>query len=316
MTQRSTYPLLIFLLILCTTPSVLAEFSVLSGIDRDTVSVGDLITFRLRVLRAPEDRVEVLPGAGFPGVFEIRGQQQPIIQKTDEGQVQETRDYVLAVYQTGEFKLPSLIVEAVTVAGDTARIPTDPVRIVVRSVKPEGLSDILDIKPPIEVEARIPWWVWLAGAGFLGIVACIVWYLSRKRRKPVYAPPPPPIDWSVEVGKIARMGLVEKGDYKQFYTRLSGLFRRYLEAKVGIEAMERTTLEIATDMGKGSISDATINASETFLLDADLVKFAKFRPPEEVVRGVPEQVLELIQRLASTPTPALQEKVTAAGASE
>ncbi len=314
MTQRCTYPLLILLSLICTHSASLAEFSVLSGVDRDTVSVGDLITFRLRVLRAPEDRVEVLPGVGFPGVFEIRGQQEPVIQK-DKAQVQETRDYVLAVYQTGRFEIPPLVVEAVSGAGDTTRIPTDPVPIVVRSVMPEGLSDILDIKPPVEVEAHVPWWVWVASVGFLGIVVGIVWVLRRKRRKPVTVLPPPPVDWRVEVGKIARMGLMEKGDYKQFYTLLSELFRRYLEAEVGIEAMERTTREIATDMNKGSISDATTTATRAFLLDADLVKFAKFRPPEEVVRAASEQVLELIQRLESTPTPAAQEKISTTGAS-
>ncbi len=314
MTQRCTYPLLILLSLICTHSASLAEFSVLSGVDRDTVSVGDLITFRLRVLRAPEDRVEILPGVGFPGVFEIRGQQEPVIQK-DKAQVKETRDYVLAVYQTGRFEIPPLVVEAVSGAGDTTRIPTDPVPIVVRSVMPEGLSDILDIKPPVEVEARVPWWVWVASVGFLGIVVGIVWVLRRKRRKPVTVLPPPPVDWRVEVEKIARMGLMEKGDYKQFYTLLSELFRRYLEAEVGIEAMERTTREIATDMNKGSISDATITATRAFLLDADLVKFAKFRPPEKVVRAASEQVLELIQRLESTPTPAAQEKISTTGTS-
>ena len=68
-------------------------------------------------------------------------------------------------------------------------------------------------------------------------------------------------------------------------------------------------------MNKGSISDATITATRAFLLDADLVKFAKFRPPEEVVRAASEQVLELIQRLESTPTPAAQEKISTTGTS-
>ncbi len=309
MTQRSSY-LLLVLFLQFLAPSVSAGLSVSSGVDRDTVSVGDLVSFQVRVFRAPGDRVEILPGEGFPGIFEIRSQQAPVVRRKDGARVEETRGYLLAAYETGAFELPSFGVVAVSAAGDTARAWSEPVRMTVRSVRPDGLTDILDIKPPVEVEATIPPWIWSASVGFLGIIAAAVYYLRRKRREPILQPSPSPIDWGAEVMKIAEMGLIEKGDYRQFYTKLSELFRRYLEAEVGIEAMERTTPEIAADMDRGAISEATLAGSRAFLSEADLVKFAKFRPPEGVVRKAAGQVLQLFQVLASTPTPSAETQAT------
>ena len=269
-------------------------------VNRDTITVGDPVAFRLQVRRQTGDRVEVLPEGGFPGPFEVREQRPPAVRQMDDGRVEETRDYVIAVYRTGEFEIPPLTLRFQTASGDTGRIASGSIPIVVQSVVSED-SDIRDIKPPVEMPARIPIWVWIAGAALVLAVVGAIWYIIRRRRRPVEALPPPPVDWRAEVEKISRMGLLEKGDYKRYYTLLSEVTRRYLEARTGVEAMERTTFEIASGLHERLIRKARVAEVEGFLSEADLVKFARVRLPQETAAHAVQRVHDLIAHLDAEP---------------
>ncbi len=272
-----------------------AQVSFHTGVNRDTITVGGPITFRVRVRRGAEDRVEILPEGGFPGPFEIRHQPAPRVREMGEGRVEETRDYVITAYRTGEFELPPLTLRFQTASGDTGRIASDAVPIVVQSVVTEDISDIRDVKPPVEMPSRIPLWVWIAGAALA--VAGAVWYVKYRRRRVREEPPLPPVDWPAEVAKIARMGLLEKGDYRRYYTLLSEATRRYLEARACVDAMERTTFEIAAGLREQSVGEAHVAEVEGFLSEADLVKFAKVRPPEETAARAVQRVLDLMAHI-------------------
>lgn len=267
-----------------------AEVSVLAGVNRDTVTVGEPLTFRVRIRHAPKDQVEVIPGDDFPGVFEVRGRRPPSVHALKDGQVEETRDFTLSVYQTGSFQVPAVAVRFRTASGDTGRVETHPVPVVVRSVMPKGMKNIRGVKSPVEIPGRIPAWAWGVLAALLLAVAALVWYLKHRKRKPRVEPPPPPVDWRLELEKIAGMGLLEKGEYKRYYTLLSELTRRYLEARTGVEAMERTTFEVVRDLRRTPAKEAHVAQVEALLSEADLVKFAKFLPDESTAAAAVERV--------------------------
>ena len=288
-------------LFLSVAPCRSSEISLLAGVNRDTITVGDPITFRVRVWRGADDHVEVLSEGPFPGPFEVRDVRPPTVRGSGSDGIEETRDFVITLYRTGEFEVPPLVLRFRTAAGDTGRIRSSPVPVVVQSVKPEDLSDIRDIKPPVEIAVRVPLWAWVAAACLLAVAAAAIWYGRWRRRRPREEPPPPPVDWRAELEKIARMGLVDRGEYKQYYTLLSELFRRYLEARAGIDAMERTTFEIVWDLRDGPIGSGCAVDVEGLLSEADMVKFAKFRPPETTASGAVARVRDLMDRIDSTP---------------
>ena len=277
--------------------SAVAQVTVVAGVNRDTVTVGDPVTLRLRIRRSAESAVVLLPANGFPGQFEVREQRPPVVREREDHQVEEVRDYVLVAYRTGVLEIPPLTVQVETPGGKVEEYASGPLSVVVRSVRPPGENDIRDVKPPVAVEARIPVWAWVAVAGLFFIVAALIWYVRYRRRKPVVAPPPPPVDWSVEVEKIVRMGLLEKGAFKEYYTLLSEVARRFLEARLGVEAMERTTFEVVRDLRQVSVDAEAIDDVEAFLSEADLVKFAKFRPAEGNGRGAAKRIHNLVKRV-------------------
>lgn len=289
-----------FLLCLQVAPAS-GEVTVRAGVNRDTVTVGDPITFRVRVRRGKEDAVALSVKGDALGPFEVRESRPPSMRERDDGTIEETQDLVIAAYQTGIFEVPPVTLRFRTAAGDTGSLRSDSIPIVVRSVKPEDATDIRDVKVPVTVAPRMPVWLWVV-AGLLALaLTAAVWYLRHRRRRPREAPPAPPIDWFAEVAKIARMGLLEKGDYKRYYTLLSEAFRRYLEARTGVEAMECTTFEIARDLRRIAIQDQKVLDTEGFLAEADLVKFAKHSPPHQAALRAADRVRELMEKMNTEP---------------
>ncbi len=278
-------------------PDASAEVVFDATVDRDTLTVGDPVRLSLRIRREPGDAAVLLQNEGFLAPFEVRRQVPPAVREMSEGRVEESLAFELAVYQVGVIEVPSLVLQVRTAEGDSGLIISDPIPVIVRSVKPAEMMDIRDVKPPVDIEAGIPGWFWFAVAVLVAVAAGTLWYWKRRSRKPKVEPPPPPIVWPDEVAKILRMQLVEKGAFKRYYSLLSEVMRRYLEVRVQVDAMECTTSELVQDLRRVSIGEAEVLALEVLLSEADLVKFAKLRPRDEVATKAAETVLDLMRRL-------------------
>ncbi len=274
--------------------SVFADVSVRTGVNRDTITVGDPIVYRMRIRHSETEIIEVVPGAGFPGPFTIQEERPPSVRTLDDHQAEETRDYVLTVFDVGEFILPPITVRYLTSEGDSGRVFSNPVAVLVQSVLPENQEDIQDIKGPRNVSVTVPTWIW-AGAGLLILaVALFIWWIRKRRRRERDARPPLPIDWRAEVDKIDRMGLPARREFKLYYSLLSEVLRRFLEERTQIEAMEQTTFEISLGLRGTRVGEKNIQDIEGFLAEADLVKFAKFKPQTEVANEAVSLVRKLV----------------------
>jgi len=76
---------------------------------------------------------------------------------------------------------------------------------------------------------------------------------------------------------------------------VSDAVRVYLEERFQLRAPERTTEEFLRDLQKTSVLMAQQKASlAEFLEQCDLVKFARFEPPETMLRELHESALRLI----------------------
>ncbi|MDE2998053.1 MAG: hypothetical protein OXU79_03125 [Gemmatimonadota bacterium] len=265
-------------------------------VDRDTLTLGDPVLLNLRIRRDPGDTVVLLQNEGFLAPFEVRRRMPPAVREAPGGGVEETLAYELAVYRLGVVEIPSLALLVRTAGGDSGLITSQPIPVVVRSVMPAGMSDIRDVKPPVDVEARIPRWFWFVVAALAGLAAAAIWFWRRRRNKPA-VDPPPQIRWPDEVEKILRMRLLENGEYKRYYSLLSEAMRRYLEDRFRVDAMERTTHELVQDLERVPVGNAELSALDGLLSEADLVKFAKFRPPDDVAEDAAQAVLDLMRRL-------------------
>ncbi|MXZ09316.1 MAG: protein BatD [Gemmatimonadetes bacterium] len=274
-----------------------AAVEFLTGVDRDTITIGDPFVLRLRVHRGADDKAEIAYGKIFPQPFEIRHTGGVETEQLENGRVREKQHIVLANYQVGAFREPPLSVHIVNAEGDSGKITSQPIDVLVQSVRPEGTTDIRDVKPPWVIVAQIPAWFWLAVGGLILLLAGLVWYIYRRRHRPEVELPPPPINWLEELDRVGQLGLIERENYRQYYSLLSAVLRRCLEAKTPVHAVERTTFEIGRDLRAQAFDDQLVMAIEDFLNEADRVKFAKFAPRDYMAHEAMDGVRDIVSIL-------------------
>ena len=95
--------------------------------------------------------------------------------------------------------------------------------------------------------------------------------------------------------------MVAKGEYKEYYLRLSEIFRRYLERRYGIQALERTTYEIIIEFRSLALENSEEEVIYHFLDECDMVKFAKHDPTQEDITRHFETAREFVVQTRSLP---------------
>ncbi len=156
----------------------------------------------------------------------------------------------------------------------------------------EGIPDIKGLKAPLEFPKKsiLPW-VLRGGGGLLGVIllGLIIWLYSRRKRPEVKkVRTPPHLIAYAELNQLREDDLIGQGLFEEFYVRLSGILRRYIEGRFGLRAPERTTEEFLAELSSfGSrtvFTDSHRKALEDFLVHTDLVKFAALTPEKEDIQ--------------------------------
>ena len=100
------------------------------------------------------------------------------------------------------------------------------------------------------------------------------------------------------------MGLLEKGETKEFYSLLADNLRRFLHIALAVETMERTTDEIVSDLRTHpSVDPGALRNAEDFLRAADLVKFAKYAPALSNARRAPQAGVSIVSEMEAAVSP-------------
>jgi len=126
------------------------------------------------------------------------------------------------------------------------------------------------------------WWI----LGILLLLGIILYFVLRKKETPeeIEAKIPP---YELALQRLKELDdkqLWQKNKIKKYYVELTDIVRSYIEREMNIPALESTTdelLETITDFNTSSalnIPEKTIMKLRKLLQEADLVKFAKFKP--------------------------------------
>jgi hypothetical protein len=161
-------------------------------------------------------------------------------------------------------------------------------------------NDIRDIRAPVPISNGWTWAAWAIGGAAL---LALVWWAWRKWSRKKSQPLPEAV---VPAHERARKRLEQAlkliDEPKPFCTAVSDTLRAYLEERFGLHAPERTTEEFLFELqGTAHLSPAQKQSLAEFLERCDLVKFAKFEPPQTALRDLYDAALRLVSETEPPP---------------
>jgi hypothetical protein len=199
--------------------------------------------------------------------------------------------YQLEPVQSGRHLIRSFSIEFIDnrtnseARGQTSLIESEPLEVQVTSEFGDTLPNLNDLQPmlpprPLQQSTSWYWWLIAFAGGMLAILA--VW---MRRRKTSQAPEPPK-QTPEEIAHAALAALLaeklpSRGLVKEFYLRLTGIVRQFIEGKTGLRAPEQTTEEFLREMRSKDVFTAERSTRlKEFLEAADMVKYAAQQPDE------------------------------------
>ena len=259
--------------------------------------LSDLVTMEIDVIFPPG--VEVKPPAFGEAVgdFLIRDYSEKrqvegaaILAETD--QLVRRFRYQLEPTQTGKHLIRAIAVEFIDQRAGSENfntattIESEPIEINVTSELGDGVPSLAALEPmfppqPLE-QGLARWWAWLA----LPVVAVIGLVLWRRRRRMAIEP----LTVHLSPAEIAQAALAElllenlpaQARFQEFYLRLTGIVRHYIEGTTGLRAPEQTTEEFLRAMRAQQLFGAEQAVRlQDFLEAADMVKYAGQEPTSE-----------------------------------
>ncbi len=202
--------------------------------------------------------------------------------KQVSGSLEDKYEFVGSPFVSGAQELPDLEFVWHDSVDSVMTVFAKPGSIFVKSVLPADTAglDIKDIVGPQELPGR-RWLIAVIILAAVGSLAAGYWlYKRRLLRMPL---PDVPAESPYEIAlrrlnALAAAGLIEKGNFKQYYIELTLILRNYIEGRFGIAAIESTTLELKRSLRHDDLPRVQADAALSVLMRADLVKFAKYLP--------------------------------------
>ena len=242
-------------------------------LDRDSVTVGDVVRLTVRV-RAPLGAAVNFP-AGADSLGPVQSLEPPRIGNGSDSASAADRIavYRVAPWETGALTIRLGDVLVQTDAGER-RVPLALPGLFVRSVLPAD-SARRTPKPArglLAIPSPVPWWWWLAGAlAAAGIVALFWWW--RRRRARVAGPVGDP--WSDalrEFAAVEALGLLAAGESGRHAVLMSDVLRRYLARRLEPVTLAQTSGELLHALR--GVPTVAHDRLATLFATVDGVKFA------------------------------------------
>ncbi len=164
-----------------------------------------------------------------------------------------------------------------------ALVETEPLELDVTSELGDNTPSLANLEPMVPPQPVPPTLAigWIVACGLLPLIAILVIVALRRRSAGLSSRGVRPLRKSRRRGALAvtRREPAGRGLVKEFYLRLTGIVRQYVEDTTGIRAPEQTTEEFLRDMRARAVFSPERSARlAEFLEAADLVKYAGQQP--------------------------------------
>jgi hypothetical protein len=275
-------------------------------LDTNSILIGDQVDFHIR-LQIPETSTFVWPTIGdtLPEKLEVVGASKIDTTRLGDGYMNVEQILTLTAFDSGYYVVKPLRFEYGQ--NNSASVQTEPYLLNVFSVEVDTTLAIKPIKGPMAAPMTfaemLPWIL-----GFLALIIAggLVFYflINKKQKEPIsFAPPKPKIPPHRlaldELEKLRNEKLWQHDKLKDYYTRLTDILRVYIEGRFKITAMEMTSWEIIHAFAGARIEKENLTMLREILEEADMVKFAKYKPLPDIHERMMTSAVAFVRNTAN-----------------
>lgn len=211
---------------------------------------------------------------------------------------------VLSRFDSAQVTIPAIKVEYRTKNDTTLKsVLSNAVTFNVHSVKVSMEEEIKDIKPPLRLFNYLFIIYILAALVFLATGYFIYRKYFKNKPKPEVKVKTEKIPLHQltlrKLEQLEKEELWQKGFIKDYHSKITEIIREYFEKQFDLPALESTTTESLKLLSKHPQGIKVLDITAQFFNNADLVKFAKFTPLENINREMMIQAKEIVKKTIS-----------------
>lgn len=294
---------LLFLLLLFANQAQTQVTATLSP-DSNKILIGDFLGIKLSAKFPKSTVVQLPPFKDSIGSLEIISTEKKDTATVGDEMIVSQR-YTVSAYDSGVYTVAPQTIYY-TQNGVTDSVITEEFLVEVATIPVDTTQNFKPIKAPLEVKRDWrEYLIYIVIALLLIGLSIVIWWLFKKYYKPKQATPTNIIPhkvahvWALkELQKLEQEKLWQKEEAKVYYSRLTDIFRKYLEYRFGLQALESTTDEIDLMLQRDEVKEEAKNEMVAMLRLADLVKFAKMQPLPEQSKNALHTTREFVKATA------------------
>lgn len=282
------------------------HYSAKASLDTNVILMGDQTILHLN-LQQPRGKIVF-----WPSILENIGDNIEVVEIGENDTipvpgselVDINVDITITSWDTGLISIPPLQFIYATI-NDTTQltVETQEMKMYIAQLKVDMEKGIADVKPileaPLTFMELLPALLW--ALLIVVILALIIYVYHRwKNNKPIIPLPKKPktpahIIAFADLKKLKQEKLWQNGNSKEYYSKLTDVFRTYLENRMFFGAPEMITDEIMKELSKKAISKDMLEQTKKILEISDFVKFAKIQPLEAENNEAMEWIYSFIE---------------------
>lgn len=298
--RKITKKLALFALILLISPLVslanVGPISLKASLDSAHIIMGKQTTLHIEIVdnNGGNGVLPILDADTIIAEIEVISKSQADTIDLENNRRQINQDIIIQSFDSGLYTIPPI---QYIVGKDTFK--ANPLALKVIPVSVDSLQTIHGQADVIYPNSRwydfLPdfitdYWGWILVVIII-ILGAIFALLLYKKKLPIALTPAqkeiPPYELAMQLlERLRDEKLCERGQEKEFYTRLTDILRSYIDSRFGINAMEMTSTQIIESLNSNNETVDSKSYVEQVLEIADFVKFAKVRPlPDDNVKS-------------------------------
>ena len=299
MVKRLALTLTIIFFSICSSNS--QTISARAFTDKSEYQVGDYINYAIEISHNHDLMVFKPALSEYAKEVDVIRTDEPIVEET-QGVKKIIYRFIISKYDSADVTIPSIPV-LYQLGKDTTSLTvvTNTVQFSVRTLPVNTQLEIKDVKPPIVIPMDILTILLILLAILLLILLALYLYRRNQKkkqrkveRKRVYIIPPH-VKALTELHVFEDKKLWQQGLIKEYHSGITEIIRRYFEDRFKILALESSTTEIMDQLTRVVLPQEIYKTVNGFLNNADLVKFAKYKPLPVVNEEMMKQAVDIVE---------------------